>query len=91
MKFEITELVKRSMLEGWPKDMDPRKNPIKDGVLYFDALRVETASDAIGGHRLVLSCCGRDVATARVGHFEMGMNPHIDGIEGTPVFRLGVE
>ena len=81
MRFEITDFVKRVLAEGWPADLPAAARPVENGRLRFDALRVEAASDAIGGHRIVLSFYGRDVAVGRIGDYIPGMTLHLAGIE----------
>ena len=83
MRFEATEFLKRVLLEGFPADVLESGNPIDNGRLRFDSLRVEAVHDAIGGHRLVLALHGRDVATSRIGEFAPGMTLHLHGIEAT--------
>lgn len=81
MRFELTEVARRIMGDGWSQDLPAAENPISNGRLRFDALRVEAASDAIGGHRIVLSFYGRDVAVGRIGDYIPGMTLHLAGIE----------
>ena len=88
MKFEPTDQARRIMVEGWPQDLPASENPITNGRLRFDALRVEAASDAIGGHRLVLSFHGRDVAVSRLGAYSPGMTLHLEGIEAAMRIEL---
>ena len=88
MRFEATEFVKRVLLEGFPADAPESGNPIDNGRLRFDSLRVEAVDDAIGGHRLVLALHGLDVATSRFGEFAPGMTLHLHGIEATMELRI---
>ena len=76
MRFEATEFLRRVLLEGFPADVPESGNPIDNGRLRFDSMRVEAVHDAIGGHRLVLALHGRDVATSR-------LTLHLHGIEAT--------
>ena len=51
MRFEATEFVKRVLLEGFPADAPESGNPIDNGRLRFDSLRVEAVEQDNRTHK----------------------------------------
>jgi hypothetical protein len=85
--FGLTDRTKKALLAGWPADIGP--SPFEhisgeDYWLSFDSIRIETASDILGGVRSMFRWRGNDIAWIRVESAGMvnGDSLTINGIEG---------
>lgn len=83
-KLVPTDLVKRTLLGGWPSDVPSADNPfVTEGdcsYVRFDKITIRSRQPH-PGVQVVYSFCGRDVFIQAAEQYEPGMELHLCGLD----------